>query len=370
MSSTISRLITINHNQNPQITLNSIFNALELGSKTNEQYYINNGNEILNNESISTFFKMLLFSILTIFQNIILHTAYHGGFNNVDYISKRMTYILNHLTYIEAHIENSNNSRLSSWFAVNTGCIDLLNQSNGSSNHQSEDLLNNILHQLMVDENQLPNSLYLNKLNHFLFLSEHLISKLSIEYSMNKILTICDNYLEDSSNIALFETSHYVILKFISVNYQDVSLTFHQNFIDRIMNYTITLLKVCDQLSFQQFRIAFESVVSSISKFSIDLSQWCLQGLLDANENVNNKQTKSKTSLTLMSLINVIPKSMLVDYLNSVDNIINDVDNAEIRDDLLKISLSSIKSIDDEDNLGISLEWWFKISQIKIKSKL
>lgn len=139
------------------------------------------------------------------------------------------------------------------------------------------------------------------------------------------------------------------------------------------MSYSITLLKVgmnrkywlsTDRssktiriLSQEQFTMAYQSVIKKVSAYSTELTQWCIDGLLDAYKSVDG-ELKIKVAYTIPTLLPHINHDLLSSFLLSLERLLSSPWIAENRDDLLTLTYKSIRLVGDEDNLIKCLNWW------------
>ncbi|TIB66370.1 hypothetical protein E3P78_00029 [Wallemia ichthyophaga] len=365
ISQTLTRLFTLRSRQDSSELEQVLSTLLALVSQNERMRLQSESTEMSINTQVMSHFKILLYTSITILYGTITHLATTNGFECVEGVEYDLPLatlrIMSRLAIINSILNPD--GELRQWRSINMLCVDMINAQKDVK--QSEQVLD-----MLVAETTLDNYKHLSKVNHLFHIAEFVVLNCTVEFAVAILLPVCDRYLEDSTDMVTFENAHSVTLTlFAGVKPNALD----QVLVARVMSYSITLLKVMRILSQEQFRLAYQSVIKKVSAHSTDLTQWCIDGLLDSYKSVEEDQ-KIKIAYTLPTLLPLINHHLLDSFLVSLERLLSSHWIAENREDLLTLTYKSIKLTGDESNLLKCLNWWgdytSRIKSLPIKSRL
>lgn len=108
---------------------------------------------------------------------------------------------------------------------------------------------------------------------------------------------------------------------------------------------------------------------------SVELTQWCLDGLCDAFKNVEIQESKVKVALTVPTLLPYIEYESLDDFLGLLERLHLNPWIEQEQNNFLALTFKSIKLVKNEKCLIKCLDWWGEYtsrcrSQPLIKARL
>ena len=113
--------------------------------------------------------------------------------------------------------------------------------------------------------------------------------------------------------------------------------------------------------------------MKKVSAHSAELTRWSVDGLLDAFVGVE-QDLKAKVAHTIPTLLPYIETQQLGSFLLSLERMLDSPWIVDIRDDLLTLTLKSIKRVEDENSLLVCLDWWgnynARLEKLTVRARL